>query len=121
MSEPIEHVAMSPSTLVRDARRSAGLTQAKLAERLGTTQPVIARLERPDANPTFETIQRALHAAGHRLELHAVSTGLDTVDESLIRRQLALSPADRIRALDEQNATMRTLLRAGARARDRHL
>ena len=112
---------MSPSTLVRDARRSAGLTQAQLAERLGTTQPVIARLERGDSNPTFETLQRSLHAAGHRLELRAVPTGLTTVDEDLIRHQLSLSPADRIRALDEQTATMNVLLRAGARARDRHL
>lgn len=121
MRDRADHVAMSPSTLLRDARRSAGLTQAQLAERLGTTQPVIARLERDDANPTFETIQRALQAAGHRLELHAVSTGLTTVDEDLIRRQLALSPADRIRALDEQATTMNVLLRAGARARGRHL
>lgn len=112
---------MTPAALVRDARRSAGLTQAQLAERLGTTQPVIARLERPDANPTFETVQRALDATGRRLELHAVATGLTTVDEGLIREQLALSPADRIRALDRQNATVGALMRAGARARGEHL
>jgi transcriptional regulator with XRE-family HTH domain len=121
MSDVTELVAVSPSALIREARRSAGLTQTQLAERLGTTQPVIARLERAAANPTFETLTRALHAAGHRLELHAVSTGTSTVDEDLIRRQLALSPADRIRALDAQNATMNVLLRAGARSRGGHL
>lgn len=108
---------MSPSTLVREARRGAGLTQAQLAERLGTTQPVIARLERPGSNPTFDTVAGALAAAGHRLELHATPVGLSTVDEDLIRRQLALSPADRIRALDRQITTMRLLADAGARAR----
>lgn len=111
--------SMSPSLLVREARKSAGLTQAQLAERMGTTQPVIARLERGGGNPTVETVERALHAAGHQLELQAVPTDLQTVDESLIRQQLALSPADRIRALDAQAPFARTLMEAGARARER--
>lgn len=108
---------MTPSTLVREARLSAGLTQAQLADRLGTTQPVIARLERADANPTFETVASAVAATGHRLELRAKHVGLTTVDESLIRAQLALDPAERIRALDRQVKTVGLLTRAGARAR----
>lgn len=117
MPERPDHVAMTPSTLVRDARRSAGLTQAQLAERLGTTQPVVARLERSDANPTFETVASAIAATGHRLQLRGIHVGLSSVDESLIREQLALEPAERIRALDRQIATMGLLARAGARAR----
>jgi transcriptional regulator with XRE-family HTH domain len=113
-------MSMSPSVLVREARKSAGLTQTELAERAGTTQPVIARLERGGGNPTFETLERVLHAAGHRLELTAVHQGLTTVDESLIRQQLALSPAERIRDLDARIPMARTLLDAGARARQRH-
>ncbi|MBB4663800.1 helix-turn-helix transcriptional regulator [Conexibacter arvalis] len=108
---------MSPSTLVKEARLSAGLTQAQLAERLGTTQPVIARLERADANPTFETVAGVVAATGHRMELRAIPVGLATVDESLIRAQLALDPAERIRALDRQIATVSLLTRAGARSR----
>lgn len=111
---------MSPSVLVREARRTAGLTQAELAARAGVTQPVIARLERGGGNPTFETLERVLHAAGHRLELTAVEQGLTTVDETLIRKQLALSPADRIRSLDAQAETARMLFDAGARLRERH-
>ncbi|MGB2710370.1 MAG: helix-turn-helix domain-containing protein [Conexibacter sp.] len=111
---------MSPSVLVRQARASAGLTQAQLAERAGVTQSVIARLERGSGNPTFETLERVLHAAGHRLELHAVEQGLTTVDESLIRQQLALSPAERIRSLDAQAPMARKLFEAGARLRERH-
>jgi uncharacterized protein len=113
--------SMSPSVLIRSARRSAGLTQSELAERAGVTQSVIARLERGGGNPTFETLERVLHAAGHRLELHAVEQGLVTVDESLIRRELELSPADRIRSLGEQAAAMQRLMNAGARARERHV
>lgn len=86
-------------------------------ERLGTSQPVIARLERAGSNPTFDTVARALAATGHRIQLRAQPVGLASVDEDLIRRQLALSPADRIRALDRQAATMRLLVDAGARVR----
>jgi transcriptional regulator with XRE-family HTH domain len=110
--------SMSPSVLIREARRKAGLTQAELAARAGVTQPVVARLERGGGNPTFETLERVLHAAGHRLELRAVEQGLVTVDESLIRRQLALSPAERVRSLRPQAARMQRLGKAGERARE---
>lgn len=109
---------MSPSVLIREARRQAKLTQAQLAERAGTSQSTIAKLERGGGNPTFETLERVLHAAGHRLELSAVNQGLTTVDESLIRQQLALSPAERIAALGQQADGMRELFEAGAKARE---
>lgn len=113
-------MSMSPSVLVRDARKHAGLTQAELAERAGVTQSVIARLERGSGNPTFLTLERVLHAAGHRLELSAVEQGLRTVDETLIEQQLALSPAERILALDARQKFARLLADAGAQARARH-
>jgi len=111
---------MSPSVLVRSARRKAGLTQAELAERAGVTQSVIARLERGGGNPTFLTLERVLHAAGHRLELSAVHQGLRTVDETLIAQQLALSPGERIHALDAHLATADVLLNAKVRRREQH-
>jgi len=111
---------MSPSVLVRNARKQAGLTQAELAERAGVTQSVIARLERGGGNPTFLTLERVLHAAGHRLELSAVHQGLSTVDETLIEQQLALPPAERIRGLDAHATTVRALLNARVRRREQH-
>jgi transcriptional regulator with XRE-family HTH domain len=56
---------VEPDALVRDARRAAKLTQAELAQRLGMSQPAIAKLERPDANPTVRTSDRVLRATGH--------------------------------------------------------
>lgn len=110
MSGPIEHVAMTPSTLVRDARRSAGLTQAQLAERLGTTQPVVARLERADANPTFETIERALAAAGYAIELRATRRPIGQVDESQIAAMLRLTPAERLRTFEASHRNVAAML-----------
>jgi transcriptional regulator with XRE-family HTH domain len=107
---------VNADTLVRDARRAAKLTQAELAQRLGMSQPAIAKLERPDANPTVRTLDRVLRATGHRLQLIAPvwSTG---VDVSLIRKQLALAPAERLRQLEHHTEEMRLLTVAGMRSR----
>ena len=42
---------MEPSTLIKSARKAAGLTQAELAKRARMKQPEIARLESAGANP----------------------------------------------------------------------
>jgi ribosome-binding protein aMBF1 (putative translation factor) len=53
---------------IRDLRETAGLTQKKLADRLGVSQQVIARLESGEAdNPTVSTLERIAKATGHRL------------------------------------------------------
>jgi predicted RNase H-like HicB family nuclease/DNA-binding XRE family transcriptional regulator len=44
--------------VVRWARQDAGLTQARLAKLAGISQPMIAKLEAPDSNPTVETLDR---------------------------------------------------------------
>jgi transcriptional regulator with XRE-family HTH domain len=59
------------ASLLKDARRRAGLTQADLARRLGVSQAAVARLESPRANPTVDTLDKALWATGHRLALDA--------------------------------------------------
>jgi transcriptional regulator with XRE-family HTH domain len=105
-----------PAALLRDSRHRAGLTQRQLALRLGVTQAAIAKLERRGANPTFETLAGALWATGHRLELEAPERR-GGVDESLIRKQLELSPTERLRGLEEMQAAARALTLAGARNR----
>jgi transcriptional regulator with XRE-family HTH domain len=104
------------SLLLKNARREAGLTQAELARQLGVSQAAVAKLERPGANPTVETLDDALWETGHRLTLTA-PVRRPGVDESLIRQQLAISPAERIRQLDRQATEMRALIEAGERAR----
>ena len=64
---------MDTAELLRDARRSAGLTQAELARRAGTSQAMVARYETGVASPTVRTLQRLLSALGRELELSSVS------------------------------------------------
>jgi len=56
------------------ARAAAGVTQAEVAERIGTTQSAVARLEsgRGKHSPSIATLQKYAHALGCRLELRLV-------------------------------------------------
>jgi transcriptional regulator with XRE-family HTH domain len=103
---------------MRAARREANLTQADLAGRLGVSQAAVAKLERPGANPTVDTLDRIFWASGHRLLFDTELRG-PGVDESLIREQLELTPAERIRGIEELYAQMRTLAEAAERSRER--
>lgn len=105
-----------PAVLLRDSRLRAGLTQRQLALRLGVTQAAVAKLERRGANPTFETLAGALWATGHRLELKALARGGD-IDEGLVRKQLELSPTERLHGLEAMHAAAQALALAGARSR----
>jgi transcriptional regulator with XRE-family HTH domain len=108
-----------PAALLRDSRRRAGLTQRQLALRMGVSQAAIAKLERPEANPTFETLAGALWATGHRLELNAPARR-SGVDESLIRQQLELSPRERLSGLEAMYAQAQALTLVGTRSRGEH-
>jgi transcriptional regulator with XRE-family HTH domain len=48
-------------------RSRAGLTQHQLAQKMGTTQPVVARLESGRARPSMRTLERLADATGTRL------------------------------------------------------
>jgi transcriptional regulator with XRE-family HTH domain len=106
---------MSPSTILRQARREAGLTQAELALRVGVSQPEIARVERGNANPTWDTIVRVLRATGQQLELRPRPAQVE-LDLGQLRERLALTPAERLRLFQ---SSQRNLQRLVSRARRR--
>ena len=58
------------------ARARAGLTQAEVAKRVGTTQSAIARLESGEGkhSPSVATLQRYARALGYRLEIKLVKS-----------------------------------------------
>ena len=52
------------------ARSRAGMTQSDVAQRMGTTQSVIARLEGGKRHPSWNTVKRYAHAVGGRAVVH---------------------------------------------------
>lgn len=80
--------------LIKEARKRAGLTQRELAERAGTTQSAIARVESGRADPGFETVRRLMRLSGFNLLV-----ALDPYDESDLwqaKQLLKLIPAERL-------------------------
>jgi len=59
---------------VLNARAEAGLTQAEVAARVGTTQSAIARLEsaEPKHSPSIATLQKYAKALGYKVEIRLV-------------------------------------------------
>lgn len=62
-------LALRLAELFYEARTAAGLTQAELARRMGTTQPTIARIEGGGRMPTMDMLERLATAFGQRLEI----------------------------------------------------
>ena len=60
-----EQFALAGSVI--EARSRAGLTQQELANKMGTTQPVVARLESGRTRPSMRTLERVARATGTRL------------------------------------------------------
>ncbi|MDZ7577323.1 MAG: nucleotidyltransferase domain-containing protein [Candidatus Nanopelagicales bacterium] len=56
-----------PGRLLLEARRRAGLSQARLAARAATTQAMVARYESRAVSPTVSTLERLLRACGQQL------------------------------------------------------
>lgn len=57
------------ASLLIEARTRAKLTQAELADKMGTSQSTIARLESGKAAPSLSTLRRLANATGTRLEI----------------------------------------------------
>jgi transcriptional regulator with XRE-family HTH domain len=64
---------METEALIRAARRRAGLTQAQLAHRAGTSQPVVSAYEHGRRDPGVGTLTRLIAATGERLEISSVA------------------------------------------------
>jgi transcriptional regulator with XRE-family HTH domain len=83
--------------LVREARKRAGLTQRQLADRAGTTQSAIARLESGRTAPSLETVERLLRLCG--LQLLVELAPYDDSDADLAAARLRRSPEERLREM----------------------
>jgi predicted nucleotidyltransferase len=74
--------------LIRRARADAGLSQAALAERAGTSQPALARYETGAALPTLPTLERVLLGCGRRPQIRAIRVSEPSASATSVRGQL---------------------------------
>lgn len=86
-----------PGALVREARSRAGLSQRALASLAETAQSVVARIERGQTSPTWETFTRLLAAAGFTVDAHlAVRPVVASHMLADVERILSLAPEERL-------------------------
>jgi chemotaxis signal transduction protein/DNA-binding XRE family transcriptional regulator len=60
------------ASVVREARRRAGISQRELARRAGTSQPAVARIEAGRQSPGHATLERLIEACGLELRYDLV-------------------------------------------------
>jgi len=94
---------MTPAQLIAAVRHRRGLTQVELAERAGTSQPVVSAYEHGRRDPTFRTLSKLIEAGGERLIIDARPPGPDvppavSPEEHARRLVDVLSVADAIPA-----------------------
>jgi transcriptional regulator with XRE-family HTH domain len=91
---------------MRGARTRAGLSQAALAERLGTPRSQIARWEADEVDPGFATVRRLLQACGFDLSMALIAYAPDEARDESLRALQRLTPQERLermlRQLEEQ-------------------
>jgi len=84
------------SEAIRRWRQEAGLSQAQLARRLGTTQSAVSRWEKGHDEPRLGTLAEILRACGLAGRLVVEQD----IDRAQIRQQLALSPRQRLETVE---------------------
>ena len=77
---------MDVGATIRMARSDAGLTQAQLAERCGTSQATLSAYERNRKHPSAETLDRILAAAGARLAVEPAARPVRTPGAGRLER-----------------------------------
>ena len=100
--------------LVREARKRAGLSQRELADRAGTTQSAIARLETGRSAPTFDRVLALVRLCG--LDLNVMVAERDDSDMAQAERLRGLTPEERVRRMERVARQLRELRKAGARS-----
>ena len=92
---------------VRELRESVGISQRELADRMGTTQSVIARLEAGGSKPSLSTLERVAEAVDKQVEVRfrdrdmradrpKVGQARPILDLAQLAANLRLSPAERL-------------------------
>lgn len=81
-------------SLVREARKRAGLTQAALAERAGVAQSTVARVESGARTPSTDLVERLVRASGYEIRVGLGEPDPET--NALFERTLRRKPHERL-------------------------
>lgn len=107
---------MSPGELIRSTRERHGLSQRRLARRVGTRQSAISRLEADEVSPSVETLELLMLAMGERLQLSAVAPARE-YDPAHRAATASRPPAERLALGISWNRLAGRLAAAGREAR----
>jgi transcriptional regulator with XRE-family HTH domain len=99
---------MNSGLTLRRARLRAGLSQRRLAKRVGVPQSVIARVELGGVVPRVDTLDRLLSGCGESLESRP-RLG-NEVDRTAIRSLRSLSPGERLRLATAEGRNLSAML-----------
>ncbi|MXW02659.1 MAG: helix-turn-helix transcriptional regulator [Holophagales bacterium] len=81
-------------SLVREARKRAGLTQVALAKRAGVPQSTVARVESGARTPSTDLVERLVCASGYEIRVGLGEPDPDTA--ALFERTLRRTPQERL-------------------------
>jgi predicted nucleotidyltransferase/DNA-binding XRE family transcriptional regulator len=110
---------MDAAELLRLARQRAGLTQAELARRAGTSQSAIARYESGVTSPSVRTLERLLYVLGQQLRLTVEPRGTGTGPTSERMQRLHNARESIQRAVHRIGASNVRVFGSVARGQDR--
>jgi transcriptional regulator with XRE-family HTH domain len=77
-------LAREAGRLLRTTRELRGLSQARLAQRVGSSQQWLSRIERGALNPTVGDLERFFGGLGMRLRMEASPAASDGADPDLL-------------------------------------
>jgi transcriptional regulator with XRE-family HTH domain len=90
---------MTSGTLIREARKLAGLSQVELARLSGKDRAQLARWERDVVQPSLETLREILRACGFDLESNLVPYQPDKQQDAQLDKLLLRTPQERLQAM----------------------
>jgi transcriptional regulator with XRE-family HTH domain len=97
--------------LLRATRDRHGLTQARLARRIGSDRAYVSRVEAGEVSPTIDWSTRALAAMGEELVLDVQRSSFDDHDPQAHRLVGSWDPDRRLEDFVASAATLETLSR----------
>lgn len=87
----VEDATVSFTSQLYSIMRRKGISATALAEKLGITQPYITRVLKGRDNLTIATMVKLARAVGVRLQISLLDEADATLDEGVVRVQLAVN------------------------------